>query len=289
MAEFGGTIGRTFEDSTPWWPPLPTRARRARRTSSSCCSTTSATRSSAATAPTSPRRRFDRLAAARPALRELPHHRAVLAHPRLPADAAATTTPTAWPASSSWPPASPATTPRSRRRTASSPRSCAATGYATYAVGKWHLSPATEMATGSRRDTWPLGRGFERYYGFMGGETDQYRPDLVHDNHPVEPPRTPEEGYHLTEDLADHAIALPQGPAGRRARPSRSSSGSRPGACHAPHQAPTRLHRRLPRPVRPGLGRVARRRCSSASWRRACCRRAPSCPSGRAGCRRGTR
>ena len=49
-------------------------------------------------------------------------------------------------------------------------------GYATFATGKWHLSPATEMAPGSRRDTWPLGRGFERYYGFMGGETDQYRP-----------------------------------------------------------------------------------------------------------------
>ena len=48
--------------------------------------------------------------------------------------------------------------------------------------------------------------GFERYYGFMGGETDQFHPDLVYDNHPVAPPRTPEEGYHLTEDLADKAI-----------------------------------------------------------------------------------
>jgi arylsulfatase A-like enzyme len=71
-------------------------------------------------------------------------------------------------------------------------------GYATLAIGKWHLTPATEMAAGSPRDKWPLGRGFDRYYGFMGGETDQYHPELVEDNHPTEPPRTPEEGYHLT-------------------------------------------------------------------------------------------
>ena len=110
-------------------------------------------------------------------------------------------------------------------------------GYATYAVGKWHLSPATHMAPGSRRETWPLGRGFERYYGFMGGETDQYRPDLVRDNHPVEPPRTAEEGYHLTEDLADNAIAL--------LKDLRAVDQDRPfflwftpGAAHAPHQAP---------------------------------------------------
>src|SRR5690349_1212804 len=79
-------------------------------------------------------------------------------------------------------------------------------GYATFAVGKWHLTPASEMTMGSPRDKWPLGRGFERFYGFMGGETDQYHPELVYDNHFVEPPSTPEEGYHLTEDLADQAI-----------------------------------------------------------------------------------
>src|SRR3954447_19224179 len=81
-------------------------------------------------------------------------------------------------------------------------------GYSTLAVGKWHLAPATEMGFGGRRDKWPLGRGFERYYGFLGGETDQYFPDLVADGHPVEPPATPEEGYHLTEDLADQAIGF---------------------------------------------------------------------------------
>ncbi len=52
--------------------------------------------------------------------------------------------------------------------------------YATFAVGKWHLTPSTEQTMGSPRDRWPLGRGFERFYGFMGGETDQYRPELVY-------------------------------------------------------------------------------------------------------------
>jgi arylsulfatase A-like enzyme len=110
-------------------------------------------------------------------------------------------------------------------------------GYATLAVGKWHLTPATQMSAGSPRDKWPLGRGFDRYYGFMGGETDQYHPELVQDNQPVEPPRTPEEGYHLTEDLADHAI--------RYLADLRGASPDTPfllwfapGAAHAPHQAP---------------------------------------------------
>jgi arylsulfatase len=79
-------------------------------------------------------------------------------------------------------------------------------GYAAYAVGKWHLTPHPEMNMGARRDRWPLGRGFERYYGFMGGDTNQWNPELWYDNHQIEPPATPEEGYHLTEDLTDKAI-----------------------------------------------------------------------------------
>lgn len=110
-------------------------------------------------------------------------------------------------------------------------------GYATYAVGKWHLTPATEMAMGSPRDKWPLARGFERYYGFMAGETDQFHPDLVYDNHAVDPPRTPEEGYHLTEDLADKAIEFVKDL--RNVAPDKPFFlWFTPGACHAPHQVP---------------------------------------------------
>jgi arylsulfatase len=110
-------------------------------------------------------------------------------------------------------------------------------GYATYAVGKWHLAPAHEMAPGGPRDHWPLQKGFERFYGFLAGETDQYRPDLVADGRQIRPPRTPQEGYHLTEDLADQAITY--------IKDLRAYSADKPfllyfapGACHAPHQVP---------------------------------------------------
>lgn len=79
-------------------------------------------------------------------------------------------------------------------------------GYNTYCVGKWHLTPLEESNLASTKRHWPLGRGFERFYGFMGGETDQWYPELVYDNHPIPPPATPEEGYHLSKDLADKTI-----------------------------------------------------------------------------------
>jgi arylsulfatase len=81
-------------------------------------------------------------------------------------------------------------------------------GYNTYAIGKWHLTPADQISAAGSYDRWPLGRGFERYYGFLGGETHQYYPELVYDNHQVEPPKTPEEGYHVTEDLVDKSIGF---------------------------------------------------------------------------------
>jgi arylsulfatase A-like enzyme len=81
-------------------------------------------------------------------------------------------------------------------------------GYNTYAIGKWHLTPADQISAAGPYDRWPLGRGFERYYGFLGGETHQYYPELVFDNHQVEPPASPEEGYHVTEDLVDKAISF---------------------------------------------------------------------------------
>ena len=79
-------------------------------------------------------------------------------------------------------------------------------GWNTYMVGKWHLCPDDEMNLASTRRNWPTGRGFERWYGFLGAETSQWYPDLVYDNHPVDQPKSPEEGYHLTEDITDKAI-----------------------------------------------------------------------------------
>ncbi|WP_433611448.1 arylsulfatase [Prescottella agglutinans] len=79
-------------------------------------------------------------------------------------------------------------------------------GWNTYAVGKWHLTPLEESNLAATKRNWPLSRGFERFYGFLGGEADQWYPNLVYDNHPVTPPSTPEDGYHLSKDLADKSI-----------------------------------------------------------------------------------
>ncbi|MCP5032815.1 MAG: arylsulfatase [Actinomycetia bacterium] len=79
-------------------------------------------------------------------------------------------------------------------------------GYNTYMLGKWHLCPEDEMNLASTKRNWPLGRGFERYYGFLGGETSQWHPDIVYDNHPVDQPTLPEDGYHFSTDIADKAI-----------------------------------------------------------------------------------
>ena len=79
-------------------------------------------------------------------------------------------------------------------------------GYRTFAVGKWHLNTAVNRTSDGPFDTWPLGKGFESYYGFLGAATDQWTPDLVRDNTPVAQPKSPKEGYHLSEDLTDNAI-----------------------------------------------------------------------------------
>lgn len=79
-------------------------------------------------------------------------------------------------------------------------------GYATMALGKWHVAPDEHISPAGPFDRFPLGQGFERFYGFLGGETSQWEPDLWEDNHRVQAPGRPEDGYHLSEDLIDHAI-----------------------------------------------------------------------------------
>jgi len=106
-------------------------------------------------------------------------------------------------------------------------------GYATFAVGKWHLAPLGQASQAGPFHAWPLGRGFDRFYGFLGGLTDQYDPELVSDNTHVNVPREP--GYHLSRDLADRAVSF--------IRDHVAVSPERPfflyfclGAVHAPHQ-----------------------------------------------------
>ena len=110
-------------------------------------------------------------------------------------------------------------------------------GYSTFWVGKDHNVPEEDISSGGSKSAWPLAMGFDRFYGFLGGETSQWYPDLVEDNRFIEPPYTPDEGYHLSKDLADQAI--------RMIRDQNASNPSKPwytwfcpGANHAPHQAP---------------------------------------------------
>jgi len=110
-------------------------------------------------------------------------------------------------------------------------------GWSAYMIGKWHLTPAEDMNLASNRKWWPLGRGFDRFYGFLGGEVDQWTPWLTHDNHFIKPPKTPEQGYHnvpdLTEKAKEYIADLKQ------VAPERPFFlYYAPGACHAPHHAP---------------------------------------------------
>jgi arylsulfatase A-like enzyme len=79
-------------------------------------------------------------------------------------------------------------------------------GWSTFWIGKNHDVALQDVASGASRRLWPLQKGFDRFYGFLGGETNQWYPDLVEDNHFIDQPYRPEQGYHLSKDLADQAI-----------------------------------------------------------------------------------
>ncbi len=108
-------------------------------------------------------------------------------------------------------------------------------GYSTFWIGKNHNVPEEDVASGGSKKQWPLQMGWDRFYGFIGGETNQWYPDLIEDNHFVEIEF--EEGYHLSKDLADHALGM--------LRDQQATNPSKPwymwynpGANHAPHHAP---------------------------------------------------
>jgi arylsulfatase len=110
-------------------------------------------------------------------------------------------------------------------------------GWAAFAIGKWHLTPAEDMNLACNRKWWPLGRGFDRFYGFLGGEVDQWTPWLAYDNHFIKPPKTPEEGYHNVADLTEKAKEFIADL--KQVAPERPFFlYFCPGACHAPHHAP---------------------------------------------------
>ncbi|MEL7206684.1 MAG: arylsulfatase [Actinomycetota bacterium] len=110
-------------------------------------------------------------------------------------------------------------------------------GYGTWAVGKWHLTNMEHASAAGPFHQWPTQRGFDRFYGFLQGETDQFNPELTYDQHHIDPPKTAEEGYHVSEDLVDRAIEFIHD--SKSVRPDRPFFGYVAfGAMHAPHQAP---------------------------------------------------
>jgi arylsulfatase len=110
-------------------------------------------------------------------------------------------------------------------------------GWSTFWLGKDHNVPETDLSSGGNKIQWPLQIGFDRFYGFIGGETNQFYPDLVEDNRYIDPPYTPEQGYHLSIDLADQAIKMLSDQ--KSANPTKPwFMWFCPGANHAPHQAP---------------------------------------------------
>ena len=111
-------------------------------------------------------------------------------------------------------------------------------GYSTAQFGKCHEVPVWEASPAGPFDAWPTGGGgFEYFYGFIGGEANQYYPTLYEGTTPVEPRRTPEEGYHLMEDMTDKAMAwVSQQKALTPDKPFFIYFA--PGATHAPHHVP---------------------------------------------------
>ena len=110
-------------------------------------------------------------------------------------------------------------------------------GWSTFWVGKNHNVPVDEWTMGASKKRWPLGQGYDRFYGFIGGETNNWYPSLAEDNQYIDQPYGPEDGYHLSKDLADQAL--------RMIRDSKQTEPDKPwymwfcpGANHAPHHAP---------------------------------------------------
>ena len=233
--EFSGVIGRTFRDSEPWWPPLPTAAQDRPNvvvilfddtgfSHLGCYGSTIETPN------------IDRLAAN--GLRFTNFHVTALCSPTRASLLTGRNHHTVGMRSiSSYDPGFPNMRGMVSRSAATMAEMLRDEHYATFAVGKWHLNPSETCSQAGPFHDWPLQRGFDRYYGFLSGETDQYYPDLVYDNHLIDPPRTPEEGYHFTEDIVDQATGF--------LRDHQSIYPDQPfflyfalGATHSPHQAP---------------------------------------------------
>jgi len=237
--EFGGRIGRTYRDSTPWWPPRPSGGGPnvvvavlddTGFAHFGCYGSELATPS------------IDRLAAN--GLRYTGFHTTALCSPSR-ASLLTGRNPHAvgMRGVSNWNTGFPHMRGGISPRAATIAELLRAQGYATYAAGKWHLAPMEECSAAGPHTNWPLQKGFDRFYGFLQGETDQFHPELTSDNGHIDPPGRPEDGYHVSEDIVDKAMGWISDL--RSIRPDRSFFLYLAfGATHAPHQAPVEYRER---------------------------------------------
>ena len=275
---FPGNVGRTSSIRTRRSSRSRSRRRRVRRTSCSSCSTTRASASTATFGGASRRRRWTarRRGAA---LHPLPHHGAVQPYP----------------GGAHHRPQPPLGRNGQHHRGATGydgytgvlPRSTGTVGevlrqngYMTAWIGKNHNTPTWEASAAGPFDRWANGLGFDYFYGFNGGDMNHWNPVLYENRNLV--PASTDPDYHLTTDLADHAIAW--------VRKVKSIAPDKPfflyvapGATHSPHQVPEGVDRQVQGPVRRGLGQVPRGDASPGRRSSASSRRTRSSPRGPTG------
>jgi arylsulfatase A-like enzyme len=231
---FGGSIGRTYQDSVPWWPDPPAGLGGPNVVMIVLDDTGFAHLGCYGSELATPN--IDRLAAG--GLRYTNFHTTALCSPsRAALLTGRNPHAVGMRGISNWDTGFP------HMRGGISPRAATVAellrqhGYATYAAGKWHLAPMEECSAAGPHHNWPLQKGFDRFYGFLQGETDQFYPELTRDNGHIDPPGGPADGYHLSQDIVDNATGW--------IGDLQSLRPDRPfflylafGATHAPHQSP---------------------------------------------------
>ena len=234
--DFGGRIGRTYRDSTPWWPDPPAGVGAgAPNVVVVVLDDTGFAHfgcyGSELTTPT-----IDRLAAG--GVRYTSFHTTALCSPsRAALLTGRNPHAVGMRGVSNWNTGFPNMRGGISPRAATVAELLRAHGYATYAAGKWHLAPLDECSVAGPYTNWPLQKGFDRFYGFLQAEADQFYPELTNDNTPIDPPGRPEDGYHVSEDIVDQSTGW--------IRDLHSIRPDRPfflylafGATHSPHQSP---------------------------------------------------
>lgn len=231
--QFKGTIGRTYRDSTPWWPNKPQAPKDAPNVlfivlddvgfaDLGCYGSEIATP------------HMDRLAQNGASYSNF-HVTSMCSPTRACLLTGRNSHSVGVGIISEWSSGYPGYSGQVGQQAAMIPEVLAPHGYSSYAVGKWHLTNIADYGAAGPHDNWPIGKGFNRWYGFHGALTDQWNPELCQDNRPIQLSKT--EDYHLSTDLVDHAIT--------DIRDHLSSAQGRPffqylafGACHWPHHVP---------------------------------------------------